>query len=154
MWDRHKMFSSSILFYHSSPPLLTPFIFISSFTQSINFFSRPTHRPCPSTFIVITLFVMTMNSIFVYQSSLNFITHIHFCHILSQSIYLFQGRPLPLHSSTFMFITLLVTCFSFLIHTYHSHLISEGVAEASLIFLQDALPKCTSYEEYCRRDRW
>jgi hypothetical protein len=42
------------------------------------------------------------------------------------------------------------------IHTYHSHFIPEGVAEASQIFLRDAhvLPKLLSYDEYCRRDRW
>jgi hypothetical protein len=42
------------------------------------------------------------------------------------------------------------------IHTYHSRLVAEGVAEVSQIFLRDAhlLPKWHSYVEYCRRDRW
>jgi hypothetical protein len=42
------------------------------------------------------------------------------------------------------------------IHTNHSRFISEGVAEASQILLQNAhvLLKLLSYEEYCRRDKW
>jgi hypothetical protein len=42
------------------------------------------------------------------------------------------------------------------IHTYHSHFIPEGAADASQIFLRDThvLPKLVSYEEHCRRDRW
>jgi hypothetical protein len=42
------------------------------------------------------------------------------------------------------------------IHTYHSRVIPEGVAEVSQIFLRDThvLPKLVSYEEHCRRDRW
>jgi hypothetical protein len=38
------------------------------------------------------------------------------------------------------------------IHTYHSLLISEGVAELSQIFFRDThvLPKLVSYEEHCR----
>jgi hypothetical protein len=42
------------------------------------------------------------------------------------------------------------------LHTYHSRLIPEGVAEASQIFLRDAhvLPKLHSYVEHCSRDKW
>jgi hypothetical protein len=42
-----------------------------------------------------------------------------------------------------------------LVHTYHSHFIPEGVAEAFQIFFRNAhvLPKLISYEEYCRSDR-
>jgi hypothetical protein len=42
------------------------------------------------------------------------------------------------------------------VHTYHSRLIPEGVAEVSQIFLRDThvLPKLVSYQEHCRRDRW
>jgi hypothetical protein len=41
------------------------------------------------------------------------------------------------------------------IHTYHSRLIPEGVAEATHILPRDThvLPKLLSYEEYCRRGR-
>jgi hypothetical protein len=44
----------------------------------------------------------------------------------------------------------------FILHTYHSCLIAEGVAEVSQIFLQDAhvLLKLLSYEEYYRRVMW
>jgi hypothetical protein len=42
------------------------------------------------------------------------------------------------------------------IHTYHSGLIPDGVAEVSQIFLRDThvLPKLVNYEEHCRRDGW
>jgi hypothetical protein len=51
------------------------------------------------------------------------------------------------------------TLFSLGTYTYERQdiiQISEGIAEASQIFLRDAhvLPKLLSVEEYCRRDRW
>jgi hypothetical protein len=41
-------------------------------------------------------------------------------------------------------------------HTYHSHYICKGIAEAFQEFHRDTqiLPKRLSYEEYCGRDRW
>jgi hypothetical protein len=57
-WGRHNMFPFSILFCHSSSFILTPLIFMSSFTQSIHLFLGRPLLGCPSTFIVITLFVM------------------------------------------------------------------------------------------------
>jgi hypothetical protein len=41
------------------------------------------------------------------------------------------------------------------IHSYHSHLVPERVAEVSHIFRDVlVLPKWLRFEEYCRRDRW
>jgi hypothetical protein len=52
MWGRHNMFSSSVLFYHSSSPC-SRLLFMSSFTQSIHLFLGRPLLGCPSTFIVI-----------------------------------------------------------------------------------------------------
>jgi hypothetical protein len=39
------------------------------------------------------------------------------------------------------------------LHTYHLYFISEGVVEASQIFLRDVLPKLLSYDKHFKRDR-
>jgi hypothetical protein len=56
-----------VLFFHSLLSLvismLNPFIFMSSLTQSIHVFLDRSLLGCPSTFIVITLFVMRLSSV-------------------------------------------------------------------------------------------
>jgi hypothetical protein len=59
---------------------------------------------------------MSSPSILLYHSSFHH-SQPSLISCLTQSIHLFLGRPLPLHPSTFMFITLLVTWFSSLLIT-------------------------------------
>jgi hypothetical protein len=42
------------------------------------------------------------------------------------------------------------------LHTYRSRFIPEALGEASPIFIRDThiLRKLSSYEEFCKRDRW
>jgi hypothetical protein len=72
---RHVFFFHPLLSLVIS--MLTPFILMSSFTQSIHLFLGRPLLGCPSTFILITLFVMWLSSLRItcpYQTNLLLLT--------------------------------------------------------------------------------
>jgi hypothetical protein len=81
-----------VSFFHSLLSLvismLMPFIFMSSFTQSIHLFLGRPLLGCPSTFIVVTFFIVT----FIPPHNMH--TKLTYCFSFSQSLALLLNFPL------------------------------------------------------------